>query len=189
LCYKGLPFPDIGYPFKLWNKGYLVYENGALFSLRYWRFMVPHKVYKSNYYGYPITVDKKRVKLGINRLVYIVFKLNGEIALLPSTSDINHIDRNVKNNHISNLQCTSRAQNLKHATLTPCWFYEFRKRPMKTFENDRALKRIRGYVSEEGMKKMVCLNCRASTFEDKTLTICKVCLHILKVFPRHKLSN
>jgi hypothetical protein len=189
LCYKGLPFPIIGHAFKLWNDNYLVYENGALFSLYCWKFMIPQNIYKTEYCGYRVIVGKKKLFFSIHRLVYIVFKLNGEITLLPSTSDINHIDSNVKNNHLSNLQVTSRVQNLKHATLTRCWFYEFRKRPMKTFENDRALKRIWRHVSEEGMKKMVCLNCRGSTLEDKTLTICKVCLHILRVFPRHKLSK
>ena len=48
--------------------------------------------------------------IGLHRLVYIYFK--GEI---PYKMIINHLDGDMSNNHIDNLELTTQSENIKHA--------------------------------------------------------------------------
>ena len=47
---------------------------------------------------------------GLHRLVFTYFKHE-----IPNKMAINHIDGDMSNNHIDNLECITQSQNIKHA--------------------------------------------------------------------------
>ena len=52
-------------------------------------------------------------KIGLHRLVFIYFKHE-----IPKNMVINHIDGDMSNNHIDNLECITQSENIKHAYKT-----------------------------------------------------------------------
>ena len=143
------------------------------------------KVFKTKYLMIQLLIRKVEKSILIHRLVYAVFKNRGE--LLPTSIEVNHIDSDPTNNRIDNLQAISKKENLKHSTLSQCWFREYCSRPIRKHREERKLKRIRNQIPKVLQKEMYCLNCKESTFEDGTLSICCKCLHILKIFPKNRI--
>lgn len=71
--------------------------------------------YKANngYKAVGIKNNGKSHIILVHRLVYLVHK--GE---LKADEEVNHIDGNKENNHVSNLEAVSTAQNIRHAYRT-----------------------------------------------------------------------
>lgn len=61
-----------------------------------------------------VSINSKRKMLYVHRLVALYF-IGGNIGL---TNQVNHIDGNKKNNHYTNLEWCTNAQNMKHAVDT-----------------------------------------------------------------------
>jgi len=90
---------------------YIIYTNGKVWSNKSKKFMSEY----DNGLGYKQvkltnSITKKRRTFQVHRLVAITYLTN-----LKELSDVNHKDGNKSNNHISNLEWTSRHENMKHA--------------------------------------------------------------------------
>lgn len=88
---------------------YVFYEDGRVWSMATKRFLTPH-FQGSGYLFVTLFADGKRKQQYIHRLVAQAFIPNEE-----NKSDVNHIDGNKVNNHRSNLEWTTRSENLIHA--------------------------------------------------------------------------
>lgn len=90
-------------------KNYIIYDNGNLYSKKSKRFLKPLKDSKGYYY-YDLRNQNIKYKCPkAHRLVMLAFS-NQE-----PKAQINHIDGNKKNNHISNLEWCTNEQNREHA--------------------------------------------------------------------------
>lgn len=90
-------------------ENYLITEDGRVFSKNRNRFMslVHHS---DGYWSIGLRSNGISKSLKVHRLVafaYIPNPLN--------RNEINHIDGNKKNNHVSNLEWSTRSENVKHA--------------------------------------------------------------------------
>lgn len=88
---------------------YGVTEDGRIYSFRAKRFLRP-----GIKQGYPITelcINMKRKRIYIHRLVALAY-------FGPSNLHVNHKDGNKENNHISNLEYCTQAENNRHAIAT-----------------------------------------------------------------------
>lgn len=90
---------------------YLVYEDGSCYSLHSNKFLKPCEK-KEGYLQYTLQENGKKEVIRVHRLV-------GKLFLpLPENwkeLQINHKDRNKKNNHYSNLKWCTSYENNKHA--------------------------------------------------------------------------
>lgn len=89
---------------------YIVYEDGRIYAPHIRRFLKPY----DNGLGYlAVKLRKcngKRKQFYVHRLVAMMF--------IPNTinlPDINHIDGDKSNNHVSNLEWITKSENSKHA--------------------------------------------------------------------------
>lgn len=97
---------------------YYVTETGEVWSKKYHRGHNPNcelkqlKSYKINkgYLMVNLTIDEKKIHKLVHRLVGEVFILNPE-----NYSQINHIDGDKLNNHVSNLEWCTASYNIKHS--------------------------------------------------------------------------
>lgn len=91
---------------------YLVNECGQVYSLKTNKFL---KLQLDGHGYYQINVSlgsrEKRITKKVHRLVTFAFL--GEPP--EGKTDVNHIDGNPKNNHVSNLEWCNDSENLKHA--------------------------------------------------------------------------
>lgn len=88
--------------------GYRVYEDGKIAGKRV-DFLSP----ADNGRGYLIVsvlVDGKRKTIGVHKLVALAFIPNPD-----NLPEVNHKDGNKLNNHHSNLEWTTRGENIRHA--------------------------------------------------------------------------
>lgn len=90
---------------------YLITDTGQVFSLFKERFITPHK----NEFGYLVVnvvdpEDGKSKKRKIHRLVAETYLDNPE-----NKREVNHIDSNKTNNHVSNLEWATSKENKDHA--------------------------------------------------------------------------
>lgn len=91
------------------NSTYIIYDDGRVYSKNMNRFLTIHN--KGNgYLCVNLWDGKKSKQFYVHRLVAINFISNN--YNLP---DVNHIDLNKSNNHISNLEWMSRKENMTHA--------------------------------------------------------------------------
>lgn len=184
---KGLPYPIIeGVSFKEFGN-YVLWKNGALMSKKTRLFTKPRRAFKTLYWSYILAINGKRVSIGIHRLVWMVWGNNGED--LDPKIEVNHLDTNQKNNHYDNLQYISGTQNRAHSDVIIMWFSDFINRAAMKFRSPDALKTILGSIPEDDLKKMKCLGCGESTFEDGTITCCLKCIHIMRCFPWYKVDS
>lgn len=89
-------------------QGYTVYENGLIYSNNSRKGFL--KPWISSGYPY-VKINGK--SMAVHRIMCIVF-LGGK----PNGYTVNHIDGNKQNNHISNLEIVSSAENYRHAIRT-----------------------------------------------------------------------
>jgi len=82
---------------------YIVHEDGKVWSKRRSRFLKPSK---NNAGYYQLNIDGKFIK--VHRLVYQCFK-----GVIPDDLEVDHIDGNKENNHTSNLQLLTHAENIQ----------------------------------------------------------------------------
>lgn len=118
----------VGYP-------YYIVSNYGRVKNKHGRILKP-RLQNSGYYFYSLYDGRGRnhqKQITVHRLVMITF--NGDSKL-----DINHVDGNKFNNHISNLEYITHSDNLKHAFKTgihpgkkgykyqkPMWYTMYRK--------------------------------------------------------------
>ena len=59
------------------------------------------------------------VQIGIGKKTYLIHRLIAEAFSLPKKStfhnEVNHIDNNPSNNHVSNLEWVTKAENIRHS--------------------------------------------------------------------------
>ena len=100
------------HPINGYENRYLVSMSGEIYSVKSKRLLKP----RQNEKGYLITelwMNYKRKSVKIHRIVAETF-IDNPLA----RKEINHIDGNKHNNHVSNLEWCSREENLKHAYKT-----------------------------------------------------------------------
>lgn len=88
--------------------GYLVYEDGRVFSTKSNKFLKGDNV--GGYIQYTLCIEGKTVRLKAHRLVAMLF-----LERIEGKNVVNHIDGNKLNNHYSNLEWCDHYHNNKHA--------------------------------------------------------------------------
>ena len=89
--------------FRLFRGSYIVYENGDVFSVKNKKFIEP--VIDSRGYS---RFSPNGKSMSIHRAVMECFEGENE-------SEIDHVDGNKQNNHITNLEYVTRSENMKRA--------------------------------------------------------------------------
>jgi len=92
---------------KYLDTNYLVFENGDIINQKTNKKLKP----QNNGNGYlkvTLTIEGKQVQKYVHRLV-------AELYLLDKSIQVNHIDGDKSNNHISNLEWVTNSENQKHA--------------------------------------------------------------------------
>ena len=88
---------------------YLIYENGDIFSKYYNKLMSPQKN-KYNYLCLNLKNDEGKCKsMRVHRLVALAY-----IPNLENKREVDHIDQNKTNNHVSNLRWATRSENMQN---------------------------------------------------------------------------
>ena len=94
-----------------YNKEYMVYEDGKIFSCKSNKFLKQTKNSTGYYYIYLCFKGKTKMWF-IHRLVAIHF-----IENLNNKPCVNHLDNNRLNNHFSNLEWCTQKENIHHAII------------------------------------------------------------------------
>lgn len=91
------------------EKDYFVDMEGRVYSRRKFNKLTELKQQKTGYKGYvKVRINKK--DQFVHRLVAIAYLSNPE-----NKETVNHLDGNKLNNHVSNLEWSTRSENSKHA--------------------------------------------------------------------------
>jgi len=98
-----------------WVEGYEdLYEVSSTGELKSYRKKAPYIMKKpimtSGYYYITVSVEKRRKNLSVHREVAKAFIPNPE-----GKREVNHIDGNKLNNHVSNLEWNTPKENIQHA--------------------------------------------------------------------------
>lgn len=93
-------------------KDYTIDENGNIYSYKNnkKKILKPWLDSKENYLVIGLSEDNKVTKYLVHRLVALAFIPNPD-----NLSDVDHIDHNTTNNHVSNLRWLSHKDNLHHS--------------------------------------------------------------------------
>lgn len=129
---------------------YTLYEDGRLYSEYVKRFLEPC-INGRGYLQFGLKVDGKHTNFRVHRLVAENFLERGEF------DEVNHIDGNKMNNHVSNLEWCSRGDNIQHA-----YDLNLRKKPSGTLNG-------RNWITEETVR-LICEDIKAG---DKTAVIAR----------------
>lgn len=97
------------YPF---NKNYIVYDDGRIYSKRFKKFLTP-KVNHDGYHRIQIWKDNKCKYIAWHRIIAETFIPNPK-----NKPVINHIDGDKTNNYVSNLEWCTQSENIQHAFKT-----------------------------------------------------------------------
>lgn len=97
-------------PLKGYEESYLINKSGQVYSIKYKKIM-KQSINKWGYATMGIYKNKKRFNVRVNRLVASTFIPNPE-----NLEQVNHIDGNKLNDHVSNLEWCSRLDNMRHAS-------------------------------------------------------------------------
>ena len=96
---------------KDYESTYYVSDKGRICS---YRGVLKQRTDKDGYLRVRLTVERgRRISKMVHRLVAIAFILNPE-----NKETVNHLDGNKLNNHVSNLEWSTRSENNKHAYST-----------------------------------------------------------------------
>lgn len=93
------------------NGDYVVEEGGKVWSVRSKKYLKPD-IDKDGYEIYNLSINKKGKKFKAHRLVYFSFN-----PCEDKTLQINHIDKDKRNNSLSNLELVSLRENNTHRFL------------------------------------------------------------------------
>ena len=96
--------------------GYFVTEDGRVYSTKYNKLKELTKQENQGYYAIYLEKDKKQYRKSIHRLVAETYIQNPN-----NLPQVNHIDEDKKNNHISNLEWVTQQQNIIHSNCR--WIY------------------------------------------------------------------
>lgn len=98
---------------KIKYHNYDIYEDGRVYSHFVDRFLKPGLT-RDGYHQVSLAINKHRVRMGLHRLVAMLFKPNSNMDSLQ----VNHIDGNELNNYYTNLEWCTAYENNKHARET-----------------------------------------------------------------------
>ena len=98
-------------PIERFNGEYMVSNHGRVRSLkRHGDRIMPQTIQRRGYYAVTFWMDNKAKCVKVHRLVAETFIPNPD-----NLPEINHIDGNKLNNHVSNLEWCTRSHNVKHS--------------------------------------------------------------------------
>jgi predicted ABC-class ATPase len=97
--------------------GYYITEDGRVFSTKYNKLKELTKQENKGYWAIYLEKDRKQYRKSIHRLVAETYIPNPD-----NLPQVNHIDEDKKNNHISNLEWVTQQQNLIHSNCR--WIYK-----------------------------------------------------------------
>ncbi len=106
---------EVGRPIKNFEKQYEVSSYGRISNYR--KIMQTYEI-NSGYLAIKFTLNGVRTSHLVHRLVAKAFLDNPE-----NKTEVNHIDGNKHNNHVSNLEWVSSSENKKHALATGLKIY------------------------------------------------------------------
>ena len=90
---------------------YYITEDGKCYNSKTGKYLKGQENYKNHYFSYNITLpDGSKKRLYAHRLVAQAYIPNPE-----NKEQINHIDGNVLNNHVDNLEWVTQSENQQHA--------------------------------------------------------------------------
>lgn len=121
-------------------ENYLIYEDGKVFSLNKNRYIKQSPSTTSPYMYCQLSKNGKSKHFSIHRLVATAFIPNP--LNLP---EVDHIDNNIKNNHVSNLQWIDRKGNLYKSYKTMSPVRNFRKCVL--YKNDKPIKEFQSVMA------------------------------------------
>lgn len=90
---------------------YYITEDGKCYNSKTGKYLKGQENYKNHYFSYNITLpDGSKKRLYAHRLVAQAYIPNPE-----NKEQINHIDGNILNNHVDNLEWVTQSENQQHA--------------------------------------------------------------------------
>ncbi len=96
------------------HSGYMIYDDGRVWSKRSKKFLSDHRTNTNGYIIRALCKDYQMKQITAHRLVATHYIPNPE-----NLPQIDHIDRNIKNNHVTNLRWCTHSQNMQNTKRKP----------------------------------------------------------------------